>query len=409
MKPIFQDWIPNLKYASFYRSAAAYMKAHPEAVNNADMRKVALREIAKSVDNRYGEMFYGGLFWNRYAKDAGIGSFLSLGWNLGFAREFGGAGISAARTALSPTVGARTGASAQVHDASSKGAYVAAYVGITGMMAGAMSYALSGQLPTTPMDYIFPRAGGQNPDGSPRRLSTMFYTREPVQAQAHIQERNSIVGGLGQMLWNKMVFAPVVQAVQNRDFFGRQLYDPQAPWIKQWGQLAGSVLGDAFNPISLSSMERAQQTGGGARDKALAVAGFGPAPGYVSKDALQNRIQHLFYEGPGAAVKPYAMKERDQERRNDMAIVRTGDPKAAQDARQRLFKSGVSPQLLTKELHESTDRYQFSRLDRAVQKSLIPQMSDEQFLKYLPATGKSRLELVQEWQKVHPGKQLPRR
>jgi hypothetical protein len=412
MKPLFMNWIPNLKDASFARSVAAYLKLHPEMIQdaNSEARGIALRDIAKSVDNRYGEMFYGGVFWNRYVKDMSIGSFLSLGWNLGFAREFGGGIYQAGRSAASniPQVGPRTGASAIVHDASSKAAYVASYTAITGLMAGAMTYALSGQAPSTPMDYFFPRAGGLNPDGSPRRLSTMFFTREPVQARAHIQQEASVSGGLGQMLYNKMMFGPVVQAYQNRDFFGRQLYDPEAPWYQRWGQFGKSVLGDALNPIALSSMERAQQTGGGARDKALAVAGFGPAPGYVSKDAFQNRIQHLFFEGPGAGAKPYANKERDQQRRNDFATIRTGGPDASA-ARQRLIKSGIAPQTLTRELHETTDRYQFSRLDRAVQKALIPQMSDAQFLKYRPVSPKARLELDQEWKRLHPGKDLPRR
>ena len=51
------------------------------------------------IDNRFGEMFYGGLFWNRYVKDVSIGSFLSLGWNLGFGREFLGAPPARARHA----------------------------------------------------------------------------------------------------------------------------------------------------------------------------------------------------------------------------------------------------------------------------------------------------------------------
>jgi hypothetical protein len=417
MGPIFSDWIPNLKMASYYRSAATYMKLHPEAINDPDMRRLALRTIAKQVDNRYGEMFYGGLFWNRYAKDASIGSFLSLGWNLGFAREFGGAGLSMARTAASPYVGPRNMAGRVVQDASSKAAYVASYTGITMAMAGAMTYALSGQAPTTPMDYVFPRVGGQNPDGSPRRLSTMFYTREPIQAMAHIQERGSVGGGLGQMLWNKMVFEPIVEAYNNRDFFGYQLYDPQANWFKQWGQLAGSVLGGAFNPISMSSMERAQQAGSGIKGKALSIAGFGPAPGYVSKDALQNRISHLYYQGPGAGEKPYENKARDQERRDNLADLRTaresGDTTTADKAQQQLIKTGMTPATINRERRGSLDAYQFSRLDPQTQKGLIGQMTDTQFFHYAmaqsPITGRARLALHQEWQRLHPGKPLPSR
>ena len=88
---IFEKWIPNLKAAAYLNDAASFARRAPDKFNDPIQRKVALRAIAKSIDNRYGEMFYGTLFWNRTLKDAGIGSFLSMGWNLGFAREFGDA------------------------------------------------------------------------------------------------------------------------------------------------------------------------------------------------------------------------------------------------------------------------------------------------------------------------------
>ena len=76
--PLFQEWIPNLKAAAYIHDAQALLARRPELLDDAVQRKVALRTIAKSIDNRFGEMFYGGLFWDRYVKDAGIGSFLSM-------------------------------------------------------------------------------------------------------------------------------------------------------------------------------------------------------------------------------------------------------------------------------------------------------------------------------------------
>ena len=415
MRPFFNEWIPNLKRASYYRSAAAYFKAHPEHMDTKE-GDLALRSIAKDVDDRYGEMFYGGLFWNRYAKDIGIGSFLSLGWNLGFLRQFGGAAYQAGRSLASPVVGARTGASAVVNDASSKGAYAASYFALTALLAGSMSYAMSGQPPTTAMDYAFPRAGGTNPDGSPRRVSTMFYTRELAQAKGHIEEQGSVTKGLGHMLWNKMMLEPIVEAYNNRDFFGYQLYDPQANWFKQWGQLAGRLMGEEFNPIVASNITKAQQTGGGVGANVLSTLGFGPAPAYIAKDPLQNRIAHLFYEGPGAGVKPYENKERDQERRNaraDLAMAKQrGDTAASQEATKRLVASGVNPKTINQEQYGTADVYQFSRLDGTTQKQLVAQMSEDQFKKYAggnsPVRGKARFALQEEWKRLHPGKETPR-
>src|SRR5262249_6211761 len=87
---MFEEWIPNLKVAALKREAEALFRRRPDLISDPTNRRVALRALGKQIDNRFGEMFYGGLFWNRTLKDASIGSFLSLGWNLGFAREFGG-------------------------------------------------------------------------------------------------------------------------------------------------------------------------------------------------------------------------------------------------------------------------------------------------------------------------------
>ena len=87
---IFEEWIPNLKAAALKKDSDALFRRRPDLVGDTTNRRLALRALGKQIDNRFGEMTYGSLFWNRTLKDASIGSFLSLGWNLGFAREFGG-------------------------------------------------------------------------------------------------------------------------------------------------------------------------------------------------------------------------------------------------------------------------------------------------------------------------------
>jgi hypothetical protein len=135
-------------------------------------RRLALRAIGKSIDNRFGEMFYGSLFWNRYVKDAGIASFLSLGWNLGFAREFIG-GAAEAITRPVGAVGRATGIQGltpspqrqTIRDNTSKMGFAFTYLLTAALINGLMSYLLSGK-PPEGWDWIFARVGGENPDGS---------------------------------------------------------------------------------------------------------------------------------------------------------------------------------------------------------------------------------------------------
>lgn len=417
-KPAFLHMIPNLKAASLFRTAEAYFKAHPNEWNDKFQRTLALRTIGKEIEDRYGEMFYNNLFVNRMAKETGIASMLSLSWNLGFARHLTGGVAQMGEEALraipgmNDRLGVRSGASRVAYQANSKAAYVLSYTAMATAMAGIMSYGLSGQVPTDPLDYAFPRVGGTNPDGSPRRVSTPFFTREPVQVKGHAEGHgpglSGLPGGLGEVLYNKMIVAPLVEAFKNRDFYGRELYDPSAPWLQQWGQLLKSQLSNHFNPIAMQGGQKAEQTGGGFRDKyVLPVLGLTPAPTYIAREPIQNRIAHLFREGPGATPKPYGNRERDLERadaRAQLAIARQkGDTQAQATAQKRLLNTGLSPEILSKEVYGTQDIYQFKQLDLNTKKNLLKEMKPADYQRYVLKAGPSKdlAPLIQEWNRLH--------
>ncbi len=142
---------------------------------------------------------------------------------------------------------------------------------------------------------MFPKTGRNNADGTPKRLSPPFNTREPFQLKGHAEEANSWIGGLQTYLWNKMVLEPVVEVAKNKDFYGNKLWDDQAPWYKRVLQGADSVLGEQLNPASVSGATRAKQEGGGVGGQALAYAGFQPAAKYLSYTALENRIAGAYH------------------------------------------------------------------------------------------------------------------
>src|SRR5437879_4219990 len=77
-KPIFEEWIPNLKVAAVKRETESLWRRRPDIMNDPDKRAIAMRAIGKQVDDSFGEMFYGNLFWNRTIKGASIGPFLCL-------------------------------------------------------------------------------------------------------------------------------------------------------------------------------------------------------------------------------------------------------------------------------------------------------------------------------------------
>jgi hypothetical protein len=376
-KPIFEQWIPNLKAAAVMREAESLYRRRPDLMNDPDKRSVVMRAIGKQIDNRFGEMFYGSLFWNRTMKDAAIGSFLSLGWNLGFAREFvGGALEPAARRLMdNPTPNRQA-----IRDVTTKSLNAFVYTFSAMLVNAIINKGFTDEWPKDSWDYIFPRIGGLNPDGSPRRITNPFYTREVPMAAKHIEEQQSIKMGLAEMLKNKLMFSPFIEMGSNHDYFGNQIWNENDPYWAQWGQFAKHLLTEQLNPMSISGAKRALQLSGkpfgfkdviqqmGDRDVYMPMMGFGPAPSYASRDAIQNRIMHLSRQYVYPSEKPYREAEKMKELRDATIAykqaVQSKDPEKISSAAQELAKYGKTTEQIKKIQPGQEIRNAFQRLGR---------------------------------------------
>ena len=402
--PIFEHWIPHLKTAAYLNDAAALLERRPELNNDSIARGVALRAIAKSIDNRFGEMFYSGLFWNRAAKDVSIGAFLSLGWNLGFAREFGGAALEAATRTIGPTP---TATRQIVRDATNKIKFASIYMGTAALIGGMMTKMLSGDNPSEPADYIFPKVGGINPDGSPRRLSTMFYLREGPMLQKHIEEHGGGIGGAlsgtGAMLWNKLMFEPLKELWNNQDYYGREIWDTNAPGYQQFAQAMKHVLTEQTSPMSVTGAQRAQETGGRAIETPLAYMGFGPAPKYAESTALQNRIGHLYRRFVSPEARPYEDEvdtHAKQVARNQLLMAKQrNDPNEIKAATEAARKAGLPSKSIAQLGKLQGDQYMFKRLPQPQQMAILNQATPSERVRYLPQASR---KTKQQWHQEHP-------
>jgi len=273
---------------------------------------------------------------------------------------------------------------------------------------------MSGENPEG-MDYYMPRISGVNPDGSPRRISNMFYTREIPMAAKHVEEQGgwddprNIAKGLGNMLWNKMMFEPAVELFNNRDYYGYNIMDESSPWYQQMYQMGKFIMTDQFNPITLSGAKRALQATGKWNDDdsalnklkkiisepegQLALAGFGPAPAYAAKTATLNRLYHLFGHYVSPMERP--MKEREimeqrRDARNALALAqRNQDAEGAAAAATKLRTLGVSAASMRKIKPGTQDIYMFQRLPFTVQTRFLMDLSKEDFKRYYPKANKN--------------------
>jgi hypothetical protein len=418
--PIFEQWIPALKTAAYLNQAAALLKRRPELLTYHNDRRVALRAIAKSIDNRFGEMFYGNLFWNRYLKDASIASFLSLGWNAGFVREFGGA---VAETVTRPAgllpPFKPSDSRRNIREATNKIPFAIAYMASSALILGMMSMLMDDDhKPPEGLDWIFPRVGGTNPDGSPRRLTNMSYIREIPMLMKHIQERGgNALTGTAEMVWNKLMFEPFHELMNNRDYYGYNIWDENAPIYKQIWQGIRHMWGDQ-SPMTLAGAKRAAELSGKefpsltdavthpdklldalkAKGVDLSMLGFGPAPAYVEKSSIQNRIGYLYQQHVAPGSRPHADEENVEEkmavRTAIMIAKRDHDPEMMQAARERGRAIGLTPKYMAEIGKTPTDVYLFSRLPADDQKSILARATPEEKERYFKhASGKVKAEL----------------
>lgn len=305
--PLFRDWIPAIKAAAFMNQASLFLSTHPELLVNtkeANMRlRIGLRDITKSIDNRFGMMQMDKLFMPNALKRALMGTFLSVGWNLGFLREFvWGPGTSegaipdSIKMIRDMTPGLKKpGVKAEL---THRVVYAFSYVLGSMLLIGISNYLSTGKGPDDPNYFVYLRL----PDGT--KLNTMFFTREFAAFYYHIKQQGLFEGAWD---WVEAKQAPMVEsmieAINNRDFYGDQVYDINAPLPEQIAQIMEHMWVGTTVPISLQA--NTEGPGQTPSQMALALAGFTKAPGYVMDSGPVGQIQQAYKATHNGDVTAY--------------------------------------------------------------------------------------------------------
>jgi hypothetical protein len=394
-KPIFEKWIPALKVQAYVRDAMELFERRPDLYENRDLRGAALREIAKSNDNRFGEMNYGGLFWNGYVKNVAQAVPLSLGWNLGFLREFGG-GLFDPFIRAGRSYAGETATQEAIAAARSRTGYATTYMLTSMAILGSMTYLFTGENPQG-LDWVFPRNGGKNPDGTPRRVTNMFFTREVPMAEKHVQEADSVPWGLAGLVWNKLVISPFTQLAKNQDYYGNNIWTPDGPVWQKGYEFMKNWLGPTLMPMALDGAIRAYKNSNAtgedwattARNSGLSILGFSPAPKYVEKTPLENFISNQFQRYAAPKEKTEAAGEKTKalgELRQQLLVAKQRDDhERMQDLAQQWFKAGGTRQGLGNAMMGiESSVSMFRSLPADVQQTVMDRATPEEQTKYKP-------------------------
>jgi len=394
-KPIFEDWIPALKTASYLKDAKALLGRNPELSEDAAARQLALRRLAKSVDNRYGEMSYNTLFWKRWVKDIAVLDTLSLGWQLGFLREYGGGALDLGRMAT------QAGKLEKVRKGElDRAIFVGAYTTLGAGVAGLMTWGMTGEQPSSLLDYISPRTGEKNPDGSDQRVSTMFYSREFASIYKHMQNEG-VVSGISQTVLNKGsgLFGLMHEWATGVNGFGQEIRDPDSSAFAKVEQTLAYTLSD-LEPISMKSLANS------ASDKpvktgVLSVLGFTPAPKYLTESKTEASVKQAYDKYVQPRETPFDKAEYSKEYKSLRDAYQSGSEKYGDILDKMIDQydlSGQDQRRLIRSLNSDIppNVRMFMRLPWQEQKKLLDKMTPEERDDYLPHANKEHVRNVYE-------------
>jgi len=408
--------VPSLKADVYLKNVDNWIKANPELAGDSNARAVAFRKIAKSIENRFGQMNYDTLFWKRSVKDWSIWSSLSMGWKLGFMREFvAGPTMETPRVLMDavrdklPQGGLRKAIARGDLD---RTIFVMGYLGVTALVYNSLStYINTGHAPTNWLDYIYPPNGQKNPDGSIQRESNPYYTRDIARMIKMVQTQGTIKG-LAEFFGNSV--GPQVPAIKEFltgvDSMGHEVSDPNADWLTKFWERGKHIAGES-KPIVVQSLEKETGTTN-IKDMAGKVTvtqllrnwlGFGRAPKYIEQSQTQAKITSIYQKYYAKELQPYESVERGTDRAQLRQLYQHGQHQEFLDKLHEMKqKHHLNHRQLTELRHgvklEGTVKM-FQAFTVEQQVKLLKDMTPEEQTKYLKHAHKETKHEFHKWKR----------
>ena len=277
MKPLFNEYIPRLKLGAFLEEYGMNLERNSEALARGDVSKATLaRRSVDRIEDRFGEMNFDNLFWNRTFKSAMQYVFRSVTWKLGNVRAVGRGIAGQADQLLEPL--RYVAQKVQNREITAKPfpaldpdmAWVASVALTTATLGTIIQKLVAKQFPwetNTPlMDAFMPRSGGVDENGKPNRILLPSYVRDWISAQHNPGQY--LVHGLSSTVGR------AVEAWNNRDFYGNEVFDDRHPLAQRLFE----GIAHAMTPAPPFSFQGAGQAAERGTPVGLPFGGMNPAP-----------------------------------------------------------------------------------------------------------------------------------
>ena len=395
MTPVMDWYVPYLKTQAFIDGKNRLIDAHPELESPGLPQTLAFSRLRRNIDLRFSELPYDIQFWNKSATGTMQAGFLSFTWLYGYVDQF-----PMALTDVPRLVAKGMSKEKGKTYISSRMSYALLYSAYTFMLGGLITYALTGNRPKQVKDFLYP-VRHVDPDGTEHRISLPFFDRYPYDAYALYQAQGA--AGLARMGAYRLdpVISMLSEQVTNKNFYDQELSDPTAPWLDRMGQRAkGQFI--SMTPISVAGLVTHADTlaqeskGQQAVAAGLAFLGGNPAPSYISKTTLENKLAYL-YNHYHQDTTAYGKLPEIEAHRNLRALYKAGKMDEFQagleDAAQKFQWSKQSLEDFVRSLVQPAGVFEFEGLPPAVQVDLLEnEMTPAEAAEYLPfASVKAKL------------------
>jgi hypothetical protein len=234
---LFDNFIPRVKYGSTLAEMSDFFRRNPGAPEEQALSHARL--LQRSMDDRFGELVQDNLHWNRTLKQLLNLSLVSVGWEYGTVRAYGGAVNDIARGDIR----------------SPRARWLAGFLAMTAIANTTVQKLMTTKWPwetDTPLQdtFVGGRTGGVTPEGKPERGQLPIYTKDPLQWWVQLKDAGTdpvkFLQGLGRIGGNK--FNNFIDVFRE---MGRSK-DLQT-YIKK-------VTGDLYKPINLGDIGRLRGT-----------------------------------------------------------------------------------------------------------------------------------------------------
>lgn len=377
--PIMEKLVPRLKVGAFAMRANEILADNvgkPQAEIDAQLQKAW-----DNVDDRFGQMVYDNLFWDRTAKDIAMIATRAPGWNIGTMRAGAGGLLDLAKSVQDASRTKRF----QITD---RTAYLGAMVASTMAINAMLTMGLTGSTPHG-ADYWFARTGTKDANGEDNRLMPKMYTYDFINTGNH-----PVDTALHKV---SPLFGTMHDLYANKSFYGREIYDPGSSVGGRMAQMAAYGI-KQYEPFSISNAQEAS-TRGSSLGGSLVGSLFGvlPAPKWAGRSSAENLAAQYHEQSMAQGGEEGEIYDKQQKFVQLQADIKNGSVSP-----EELSKRVNSGEIPTGFLDHIYDKENTSNLERWT-KALSPQRAMKVFDRATPEE-KERLTpiLIEKMDKLDP-------